>query len=193
MKKGHMAGLTSSLSPSWASFSHVPCIHDDLSQRHMKSTGAWYVVQVLVGKELDPCQALRCVFGPEIMKERFVPRFATEQKIRDVWEPVRSLSLPGYIFVITKQPQELIERLRLIAEIAKLLRYGETICPLDRVDCAWIAEFTHIEDRAVPMSVGVIEGNHFLVLCGLLKGRESCIDSINCKKSPTYIELDMCG
>ena len=173
--------------------SSIPGVPVAVSMHHKSSTHAWHVIQVPVGKELSLCQTVQRVAGPEIVQECFTPQFATERKVRGVWEPTRSLLLPGYIIVVTSKPQDLYERLRLIDDFTKLLRYGETFCPLDEADCAWLAEFTQDGDRVVPMSMGVMEGDHVVVFRGPLKGREACITSINRRKCLAYIELDMCG
>lgn len=171
----------------------IPGVPVAVSMHHKSSTHAWYVIQVPPGKERALCHTVQRVAGPEIVQECFTPQIATERKVRGAWEPTRSLLLPGYIIVVTSRPQDLYERLRLIDDFTKLLRYGETFSPLAEADCAWLAEFTQDDDRVVPMSMGVMEGDHVVVFRGPLKGREACITSINRRKSLAYIELDMCG
>lgn len=158
-----------------------------------KSVAGWYVIQVPTGKEEALCQTVQRVAGPTLVNECFTPRFATEKKVRGEWVPVESLLLPGYIIVVTSDPQSLYEKLRLIEDFTRLLRLGDTFCALEDADCAWMAEFTREGDRTVPMSMGIVENDRVVVFRGPLKGREACITSVNRRKSLAYIEFEMCG
>ena len=153
----------------------------------------WYVIQVPAGKEVALCETIRRAVGPDVLRECFTPRFATERKVRGVWEQAESLLLPGYIIAVTREPVALYERLREVREFTKLLRMGGSFCPLAEEDRAWMAMFTNEGDRVIPMSMGVMEGDRVVVFRGPLKGREACIVSVNRRKSLAFIELDMCG
>ena len=158
------------------------------------STGnEWYVIQVPAGKEVALCETIRRAVGPDVLRECFTPRFATERKVRGAWEQAESLLLPGYIIAVTREPVALYEHLREVREFTKLLRMGGSFCPLAEEDRAWMAMFTNEGDRVIPMSMGVMEGDRVVVFRGPLKGREACIVSVNRRKSLAFIELDMCG
>ena len=95
------------------------------------STGnEWYVIQVPAGKEVALCETIRRAVGPDVLRECFTPRFATERKVRGAWEQAESLLLPGYIIAVTRWPVALYERLREVREFTKLLRMGGSFCPL---------------------------------------------------------------
>lgn len=169
----------------------LPVGRDTENTKNIKS--GWYVIQVPTGKETAMCQIIQRVAGNDVLKECFTPRFATEKKVKGQWTPAESLLLPGYVIAVTNDAVALYERLKSVHAFTRLLASGDSFCPLDEDDRAWLGAFTKEGDRVVPMSKGFIEGDKVVVFSGPLKGREGCITSVNRRKSLAYIELDMCG
>ena len=163
------------------------------TQSAKKSKSGWYVIQVPTGKETVMCQIIQRVAGKGVLKECFTPRFATEKKIKGQWVSAESLLLSGYVIAVTDDAVALYERLKNVHAFTRLLASGDSFCPLDEDDRAWLSAFTKEGDRVVPMSKGFMEGDKIVVFSGPLKGREGCITSVNRRKSVAYIELDMCG
>ena len=78
-------------------------------------------------------------------------------------------------------------------EYTRVLNMGESFVPLADGERAWIDAFTRKGERCVPMSMGVMEGDHVVVVSGPLMGREACIKSVNRHRSIAYVELEICG
>lgn len=83
--------------------------------------------------------------------------------------------------------------LREVPEYTRVLNMGESFVPLADGERAWIDAFTRKGERCVPMSMGVMEGDHVVVVSGPLMGREAYIKSVNRHRSIAYVELEICG
>lgn len=132
-------------------------------RRCAHGTGGWYVIQVPTGKEAALCAVIERVAGPGELSECFVPSFETQRKVRGV------------------------------SEFTRLLTMGESFVPLDDADRAWLSAFTTADDRAIPMSMGVVEGDRIVVTQGPLMGHEGWITSVNRRKSLAFIQVEMFG
>lgn len=84
----------------------------------------WYVVQVLTGTEENI--RMQCEkHMPEAVLERcFIPYYEERKNIRGKWTTQKRVLFPGYIFVITEQLGEVIEKLRSVIGLTKLLGTG---------------------------------------------------------------------
>ena len=153
----------------------------------------WYVVQVATGKEEAMCRLIERLAPEGSLDECFAPRYATEMKVRGEWVSTQKLLFPGYLIAVTTEPDRLSGALRSIPEFARVLSVGETFVPLHEEDQAWIGAFTKRGARTVPMSVGVMEGDHVVVLSGPLVGCEAMIRSVNRHKSLAILEFEICG
>ena len=114
-------------------------------------------------------------------------------KVRGEWVPAQKPLFPGYLIAVTDEPVRLADALRRTPEFTRLLSVGETFVPLHDEDQAWIGAFTKKGARVVPMSTGVMEGDHVVVLDGPLVGCEAMIKSVNRHKSLAILEFEICG
>lgn len=153
----------------------------------------WYVVHVPTGKEAYMASLIERMSPDGLVHECFTPRYATQVKRAGEWVNVEKVLLPGYVIVVTDNPEDLVRTLRVFPEFARLLTMGESFVPLTVEDRAWIDAFTHEGDRCIAMSEGVLEGDRVVVLRGPLKGNEAIIVSVNRHKSVAFVELDFCG
>ena len=165
-----------------------------MSERVARGTEPrWYVVQVATGKEGAMCRLVERLAPEGTLDECFVPRYATEMKVRGEWVPAQKLLFPGYLIAVTSEPERLASVLRSTPEFARVLSVGETFVPLHEEDQAWIGAFTKRGARTVPMSVGVMEGDRVAVLSGPLVGCEALIKCVNRHKSLAILEFEICG
>lgn len=164
-----------------------------LGRRRPQETGGWYVIQVPTGKETALCEIIERVAEPGELSECFVPSFETQRKVRGAWETVRAVLFPGYVVAVTHDVGALKQRLRGVSEFTRLLTMGESFVPLDDADRAWLSAFTTADDRAIPMSMGVVEGDRIEVTQGPLMGHEGWITSVNRRKSLAFIQVEMFG
>lgn len=162
----------------------------------MRSTTNWFVIQVSTGKELAMCQVIERVageVGDGVLKECFCPSYATQKKVRGVWQNVQAILFPGYVIAVSDAIGELKDRLRRVEEFTRLLSIGEAFVPLEESDRAWIAAFTHHGERVIPMSMGVVEGDRVVVFQGPLMGHEGWIKRVDRRRSIAFIQVNMFG
>lgn len=165
-----------------------------MSQRAPRAAGPrWYVVQVVTGKEEAMCRLIERLAPEGSLEECFAPRYATEMKVRGEWVPAQKPLFPGYLIAVTSEPSLLADTLRRTPEFTRLLSVGETFVPLHDQDQAWIGAFTKRGSRVVPMSTGVMEGDHVVVVDGPLVGCEAMIKGVNRHKSLAILEFEICG
>lgn len=72
----------------------------------------WYVIQVGGGKERSACRLIERFVPEDLMKELFVPQYEIMRKRRGQWHACTETLLPGYLFVVTSQPEKLAVALR---------------------------------------------------------------------------------
>lgn len=166
----------------------------------MKSSGAcasqevpWYVVNVPTGKESALCKVIERIAPEGAVRECFSPLYSTQIKRGGEWLDVEKTLLPGYVIVATEHIGRVKRLLREVPEYTRVLNMGESFVPLADGERAWIDAFTRKGERCVPMSMGVMEGDHVVVVSGPLMGREACIKSVNRHRSIAYVELEICG
>lgn len=166
------------------------------------SKGKWYVVQVQNGREEWMCAAIEKIGmssstndtpDPPLVKECFTPYFQTQRKFAGEWRNVKKALLPGYVVVVTDDPNELERRLRGMRQFNRLLAVGEIFVPLNEDERLWIEKWTKEGDRTIPMSVARKKGDTLLVTSGPLKGNEGMITRVNRKKSIAIVELTIDG
>ena len=157
------------------------------------AAASWYVVQVPTGAERKLCDLIERVVPEGAVEECFSPQYATQIKRAGGWVDVEKPLLPGYIIVVSSRLDLVIRELREIPEFTRLLKMGESFVSLASDERAWIEALTNKGSRCVDMSVGVMDGEHVVVLSGPLRGREALITSVNRHKNLAFVELEICG
>lgn len=153
----------------------------------------WYVVQVTSGSEDKMAELIQSVATPGVLQECFLPKYATEMKVRGAFRPCERPLFSGYLFAVTRDPARLARDLAKIPEFARVLKVGERYAPLSREEEAWLGAFTKTGERTVPMSYGVAVGEKIVVTEGPLKGHEAMIADVDRRKSVAYLNFEICG
>ena len=160
----------------------------------------WYVIQVRTSMEDSMCRQIQraCEEHDKAadeadlvdLKECFSPRYKTQRKWKGEWETVEWPLLPGYVVADTAHPVQLVEAIRSIRDLCRLVSGGETYEPLAETERAWIERWTGKGDRVIPMSFGrkMVDGT-VQVVEGPLNGFEGEIVEINRKKSTAHLEF----
>lgn len=155
--------------------------------------GNWYVIQVRSGLEEKIMNSCDFLVSKEILLECFVPRYKKVKKIRGSWNEVEETLFPGYIFLVSNEPNQLFQELKKVPEVTILLgKYGQDIFPLNEDEIVFLKSFGK-EDHVVDMSFGYIEGDKIMVTSGPIKGKEGLIKKIDRHKRLAYIELEFLG
>lgn len=157
------------------------------------AVSALYAIQVRAGtEERTRKSVLRYLVG--IAEDCFVPQYETLRAERGEWKPVRMRLLPGYLFIQTKRPEEMVAKLAAVPAFTRLLgSNGEHITSLSADEVAWLNAFANVEAHVVPMSTGIIEGDQVLVMRGPLKGHEFEIKKIDRHKREAELEVPLLG
>lgn len=152
-----------------------------------------YAVQVRTGTEERMCRLLRRTLG-DAAEDCFTPSYEALRAQRGQWHTVRLHLLPGYVFVQTRAPEAVLERLRATPVFTRLLgAEGERFMPLSADEVAWLSAYADVETHLVGMSTGIIEGDTVLVLRGPLRGHEFEIKKIDRHKREAELEVPMLG
>lgn len=152
-----------------------------------------YVVQVTGGREEHVRGLIRQRCG-DSLEDCFAPACDVMQKRHGEWQPARKLLFPGYVFVQTSEPEELLKRLRDVNEFCRLLGVtGDSFSALTEDEVAWLDALTDTGTHSMGMSEGVIEGDRVIVTQGPLKGREAHIKRVDRHKRMAYLDVHILG
>lgn len=90
----------------------------------------WYVMQVRAGTEENArCQCLRLI-SSNILEHCFVPYYQQKKRFQGEWHIQETVLFPGYVFLVTSDLKQLMDSLRKVTGMIRLLRTGEQIVPL---------------------------------------------------------------
>lgn len=153
----------------------------------------WYVVQTMSSQESQVKEFIERTVEFGLVQEVFIPRYEVMKRIKSVWRKRIEVLMPGYVFVVTKNPSKLKAQLRGVPRFTHLLGNDDMFTPLDDRDIAFINAFTSSENRTVKMSTGVVEGDDVIILNGPLMGRAGWIKKIDRHKRLAYLKVEMLG
>ena len=153
----------------------------------------WYVIQTMAGQEFQVCDLILRIIPSDLVSEVFVPRYEVMKKIKGLWTKRKEVLLPGYVFVVTKEPGKLKESLRGVPRFTRLLGNGDMFIPLDDREVSFVNAFTQPGNRIVELSTGVVEGDDVVILNGPLMGNIGLIKRIDRHKRLAYLEIEMLG
>lgn len=153
----------------------------------------WYVVQVVGGKEKHVVGLLDKFVDEGLIEECFVPQYQIKKRFSGEWRICTEVLLPGYIFVVTKDPAAVSDQLRRVPAFARLLSNNGRFLPLSDEEVSLINAFMEPGRRVVEMSTGVIEGDDVIVLNGPLMNHTGLIKKIDRHKRLAYLEIEILG
>lgn len=152
----------------------------------------WYVIQVLTGTEEGIKAQCEKRIAPEILQQCFIPYYEEKEKYEGTWHTLSKVLFPGYVFLITEQPEELMIELKKVMGMTKLLGTGNEIVPIKEKEQALLERLSN-ESHVVEISTGIMEGGLVRILEGPLQGMEATIRRIDRHKRKAWIEVEMFG
>ena len=152
----------------------------------------WYVIQVYSGTEEKICYQCEKIIDSSISERCFIPRFKKKKRFLGEWHMQNEIMFPGYVFLISEQPDELVVSLNQVSGMTKILKTGDEITPLSQEEVDLLLKLGS-EKQEVEMSTGIIEGDKVIVFDGPLQGMEGFIKKIDRHKRLAYLEVDMFG
>lgn len=153
----------------------------------------WYVIQTRSGREQYVKRLVERTVCPSCYKEVFIPRYEAMKRYRGEWIQRTFPLIPGYLFVITSDVNQLATELRQVPALTKLLGNEDMFTPLSNEEAAFVDKFTSNAHRVVNMSEGIIEGDRIVVLKGPLMNQEALIKRIDRHKRLAYLEVEILG
>lgn len=165
----------------------------------------WYVMQVASGREGHTVLLMERILSQGILENCFVPMRRMKKKYEGRWREVREKLFPGYVFLISEQPQLLYDELKQIPALTKLLgSCEEYFTPLSEKDAEFLMKLQSIQNikdeekdigaATVDLSkVAVGENQRIKIISGPLKNLEGQIKKINLHKRIAVVEAEFMG
>ena len=154
----------------------------------------WYVIQVRTGTEENiRCQCQRLI-SSDTLQRCFIPYYQQKKRFQGEWHIQERILFPGYVFLITQNLEKLVESLKKVIGMTKLIGTGDEIVPLSEAEISLITKLggkSSSSESIVKISQGIIEGDQVHILSGPLKGLEGAIRKIDRHKRIAYLSVDM--
>lgn len=152
----------------------------------------WYVIQVRSGTEQEIVKQCQAVIPKTVLEQSFLPCFEEVKRYLGSWHRKKKLLFPGYVFLISPDPEKLYRELKHVIGLTKLLKTGSQIVPLKEEEVEFLLELGG-EGQFVELSKGILENEKVVVLEGPLKGMEGLIQKIDRHKRLAWLEMEMFG
>ena len=125
----------------------------------------------------------------QCLRTLLYPILPTEETI---WHIQERILFPGYVFLITQNPEKLVNGLKKVIGLTKLIGTGDEIVPLVQEEIDLLMKIG-TDKQLVEMSSGIIENDRVQILAGPLMGMEGNIRRIDRHKRTAYLEIEMFG
>ena len=90
----------------------------------------WYVMQVSTGTEENiRCQRQRLI-SSNVLERCFIPYYQQKKRFQGEWHIQERILFPGYVFLIAENPEKLVNGLRKVIGLTKLIGTGDEIVSL---------------------------------------------------------------
>ena len=152
----------------------------------------WYVIQVAAGQEKATLDLVQRFVDGRTLKEAFIPQREIMRHRAGEWVKSHEILFPGYLFVITKDPDELFAQLVKVPAFTRLLGSDEAFVPLTSEEVHLINAFAG-DDHVVEMSEGIVEGDEIRILRGPLRDHDAIIKKIDRHKRVAYVQMLILG
>lgn len=148
----------------------------------------WYVIQTKTGQEEPMRQRVEKMLPDSSYEDCKILYYVKKKKYQGEWHEERERLLPGYMFLITDDPEPVSEALGRMTEFTRLLGTGSSFCPIRPEEEELLNKLTNGKDE-IGMSYGVIEKGILKVRSGVLTGMESKIKKIDRHKRKGFISM----
>ncbi len=154
----------------------------------------WYVIQTLGREEEKTADIIRKRVSSYYIEDCFIPKRERMKKYHGCWNKVEEILFPGYVFVISRQPEGLYRELQQIPKLTKILgRENEYFVALKVEEQRLIQEIGDKDHRTSLSKVTVTEGNRVQVVDGPLKGYMGNVIKVNLHKREVIVKVTFMG
>lgn len=156
----------------------------------------WYVIQVPTGREEQLMEEAKRYQVQECFDRIFTPYSVKMKKYLGEWHLCREPLFPGYVFVISSQPEELYQALKRIPRLTRLLGTGENWTHMSQEDIDTVHRLagpTASQEWLTDFSRGYVQNGIITITEGPLKGLEPQIRKIDRHKRTAWLEVELMG
>jgi len=137
------------------------------------------------------CQCQRLI-SSNVLERCFIPYYQQKKRFQGEWHIQERILFPGYVFLIAENPEKLVNGLRKVIGLTKLIGTGDEIVPLVQEEIDLLMKIG-TDKQLVEISFGIIENDRVQILAGPLMGMEGNIRRIDRHKRTAYLEIEMFG
>lgn len=154
----------------------------------------WYVIQTLGGGEERTADMIRKCVPSYYIDDCFVPKRERMKKFHGSWNKVEEVLFQGYVFVISKQPEELYRSLKKIPKLTKLLGKEENyFLPLREEEERMVLELGDKNHKTHISRIRIEEGKKIRVIDGPLQGYVGNVVKLNLHKREVVVRVRFMG
>ena len=154
--------------------------------------GIWYLLSCRKQEEKKILTICKKKLPQSVADDIFILTFDRMRRYEGTWHLERQLMFPGYVFLISGDPEQLYRSLKPVIGLTKLLKTGDQIISLTESEIQFLLRFGGTE-QLVKMSTGFVEQAQVIILDGPLKGMEGYIKKIDRHRREASLELPMFG
>lgn len=161
----------------------------------------WYVIQTVSSEEnkvidyISKYENQTDNEGKTVVKDCFVPKRELRKKIKGEWRTVTERIFPGYIFMVTDDPEKLFYLLKDVPRMTKLLgRDKDGFIELKSSEVDFISRIGNDrKDHTIKMSKIGFDENDKVILSGDLSTMNGYIKKIDKHRRQAIVEVEMFG
>ena len=115
----------------------------------------WYVMQVRTGTEENiRCQCQRLI-SSNVLERCFIPYYQQKKRFQGEWHIQERILFPGYVFLIAQNLECLVNGLKKVIGLTKLIGIGDQIVPLVQEEVELLMRIG-TDKQLVEMSSGIL-------------------------------------
>lgn len=152
----------------------------------------WVVAQVISGKEEEVRKNCADMLKGGVLEDVFVPRQVRLKKYKDGWRRERRPLYPGYVFMVTSDPQSLEKTLIKVPGRHRLLKADDIILTVSEEEKEFLQRLAG-PGNIVDISTGYKEGDAIKILSGPMVGLEGHIVHVDRHKRLVTINVSLFG
>ena len=150
----------------------------------------WYVIQTKTGQEEPMRQRVEKMLPNDSYEDCKILYYVKKKKYLGEWHEEKERLLPGYMFLVTEDPEPASEALGRMTEFMRLLGAGNSFCPIRQEEEELLIRLINGKDE-IGMSYGVIENGTLKIRSGVLTGMESRIKKIDRHKRKGFLSMKL--
>lgn len=154
----------------------------------------WYVIQTCGGEEEKTADLIRKRVPSYYMEDCFIPKRERMKKFHGCWNKVEEILFHGYVFVVSRQPEDLYRELQRIPKLTKILgREKDYFIALNEEEEQLVQRLGDREHKTSLSKVAITEGNQVRVIDGPLKDYMGNVVKVNLHKREVVVKVAFMG